>query len=62
MAPGQRRFELTPVHKLGKDKGSLVNAINRCVGVSACRSETGVRPGVGTPVKKACVELSRQVP
>ena len=41
MAPGQRRFELTPVHKLGKDKGSLVNAINRCVGVSACRSETG---------------------
>ena len=41
MAPGQRRFELTPVHKLVKDKGSLVNAINRCVGVSACRSETG---------------------
>ena len=41
MASGQRRFGLTPVYKLGKDKGSLVNAINRCVGVSACRSETG---------------------
>lgn len=41
MAPGQRRFELTPIHALGHDKGSLVNAVNRCVGVSACRSEDG---------------------
>lgn len=41
MAPGQRRFELTPVHALSHDKGSMVNAINRCVGVSACRSESG---------------------
>lgn len=39
MAPGQRKFELTPVHKFSHDKGSMVNAVNRCVGVSACRSE-----------------------
>ena len=39
MAPGQRTFELTPVHKFSQDKGSMVNAVNRCVGVSACRSE-----------------------
>ena len=39
MAPGQRTFELTPVHKFSHDKGSMVNAVNRCVGVSACRSE-----------------------
>ncbi|MGO3087833.1 MAG: FAD-binding and (Fe-S)-binding domain-containing protein [Corynebacterium flavescens] len=41
MAPGQRTFEITPVHAFSHDKGSMVNAINRCVGVSACRSETG---------------------
>lgn len=41
MAPGQRKFELTPVHSLSKDGGSLVNAVNRCVGVSACRSNEG---------------------
>ena len=41
MAPGQRTLELTPVHAFSHDKGSMVNAINRCVGVSACRSETG---------------------
>jgi len=39
MAPGQRTFELSPVHKFSHDKGSMVNAVNRCVGVSACRSE-----------------------
>ncbi|AHI19402.1 hypothetical protein CCASEI_04120 [Corynebacterium casei LMG S-19264] len=39
MAPGQRTFELTPVHKFSHDRGSMVNAVNRCVGVSACRSE-----------------------
>ena len=41
MAPGQRRFELSPVHNFDRDNGSMVNAINRCVGVSACRSEEG---------------------
>src|SRR5699024_10842801 len=39
MAPGKRTFELTPVHKCSQDKGSMVNAVNRCVGVSDCRSE-----------------------
>ena len=39
MAPGQRKFELTPLHKFSHDRGSMVNAVNRCVGVSACRSE-----------------------
>ncbi|WP_313547687.1 FAD-binding and (Fe-S)-binding domain-containing protein [Corynebacterium sp.] len=39
MAPGQRKLELTPVHKFSHDRGSMVNAVNRCVGVSACRSE-----------------------
>lgn len=38
MAPGQRKFELTPLHKFSHDRGSMVNAVNRCVGVSACRS------------------------
>lgn len=37
--PGQRTFELTPVHAFGDDRGSFVNAVNRCVGVAACRSE-----------------------
>lgn len=40
-APGQRRFELTPVQALNSDSGSLVNAVNRCVGVGACRSDEG---------------------
>ena len=39
--PGQRSFELTPVHALSRDKGSLVNAVNRCVGVGLCRSDEG---------------------
>ncbi len=39
--PEQRRFELTPVHALSRDEGSLVNAVNRCVGVGACRSHEG---------------------
>ncbi len=39
--PGQRSFELTPVHALAGDGGSLVNAVNRCVGVGACRSAEG---------------------
>ncbi len=39
--PGQRTFELTPTHAFSTDRGSFVNAVNRCVGVSACRSEEG---------------------
>ncbi|MBR8740620.1 FAD-binding oxidoreductase [Nocardiopsis sp. MG754419] len=39
--PEQRRFELTPVHALSRDEGSLVNAVNRCVGVGSCRSQEG---------------------
>ena len=39
--PGQRSFELTPVHALSRDGGSLVNAVNRCVGVGSCRSAEG---------------------
>jgi len=41
MGPKQRRLEVTPVHALPKDRGSLVNAVNRCVGVGSCRSLTG---------------------
>ena len=39
--PGQRTFELLPVQALSRDGGSLVNAVNRCVGVGACRSDEG---------------------
>lgn len=38
-APGQRRFEFLPVHDLNRDRGSIVNAVNRCVGVGLCRSQ-----------------------
>ncbi|WP_033377883.1 FAD-binding and (Fe-S)-binding domain-containing protein [Corynebacterium lubricantis] len=38
MDPAQRQFEITPVHAFSHDKGSFTNAVNRCVGVSACRS------------------------
>ncbi|MDO5670239.1 MAG: FAD-binding and (Fe-S)-binding domain-containing protein [Corynebacterium sp.] len=41
MGRAQRRLEVTPVHALERDRGSLVNAINRCVGVGSCRSHTG---------------------
>lgn len=41
MDRGQRHFEITPVHKFSHDKGNFVNAVNRCVGVSACRSDEG---------------------
>ncbi|MER7015410.1 FAD-binding and (Fe-S)-binding domain-containing protein [Saccharopolyspora sp. NPDC000359] len=40
-APGQRSKEFIPVHALSHDRGSLVNAVNRCVGVGACRSDEG---------------------
>lgn len=39
--PGLRTFDLTPVHAFERDGGSFANALNRCVGVGACRSETG---------------------
>ena len=39
--PGQRKHELLPVHVLSRDKGSLVNGVNRCVGVGLCRSDEG---------------------
>ena len=41
MDPQQRHFEITPVHRFSKDQGDFVNAVNRCVGVSACRSDEG---------------------
>ncbi|WP_226346011.1 FAD-binding and (Fe-S)-binding domain-containing protein [Agilicoccus flavus] len=39
--PGLRSFELTPVHAFADDGGSFAGALNRCVGVGACRSEAG---------------------
>lgn len=39
--PGQRRLELTPVQAFTSDRGSMVTAVNRCVGVGACRSMDG---------------------
>ncbi|TNL95092.1 FAD-binding and (Fe-S)-binding domain-containing protein [Corynebacterium tapiri] len=39
-APGQRKHEFLPMHSLPRDKGSLVNAVNRCVGVGQCRTST----------------------
>ena len=38
---GARTFELTPVHAMSRDGGSFANAVNRCVGVGACRSDVG---------------------
>ncbi|WP_460855754.1 FAD-binding and (Fe-S)-binding domain-containing protein [Nocardiopsis coralliicola] len=39
--PGRRALELAPVHALSRDGGSLADAVNRCVGVGACRSQEG---------------------
>ena len=39
--PGARTFELTPVHAFSSDGGSFGSAVNRCVGVGACRSDSG---------------------
>ena len=40
--PGHRLMEVTPVHALHRDRGSFSAAVNRCVGVGACRSlDTG---------------------
>lgn len=41
MGKEQRTHEFLPITQLPQDKGSLVNAVNRCVGVSACRSDAG---------------------
>lgn len=38
---GSRRFEITPVHAFSRDGGSFAGAVNRCVGVGACRSDAG---------------------
>ncbi|MGI8310986.1 FAD-binding and (Fe-S)-binding domain-containing protein [Saccharopolyspora hattusasensis] len=36
--PLSRALEVTPVHALHRDRGSFAAAVNRCVGVGACRS------------------------
>lgn len=38
--PGQRIHEFIPLHALTRDEGSMVNAVNRCVGVGLCRTES----------------------
>lgn len=39
MDPQQRQLDITPIHQFPHDRGSMINAVNRCVGVAACRSE-----------------------
>lgn len=39
--PGARTFDITPVHAFSHDSGSVAGALNRCVGVGACRSDVG---------------------
>jgi FAD/FMN-containing dehydrogenase/Fe-S oxidoreductase len=39
--PGARTFDLRPVQAFSRDEGSFAGAVNRCVGVGACRSDTG---------------------
>jgi FAD/FMN-containing dehydrogenase/Fe-S oxidoreductase len=39
--PGAGRLDLVPVHSLSRDGGSFTGAVNRCVGVGACRSDDG---------------------
>ena len=39
--PGARTFDLKPVHAFSHDNGSFAGAVNRCVGVGACRSDVG---------------------
>ncbi|WKD60300.1 putative FAD-linked oxidoreductase [Corynebacterium ciconiae DSM 44920] len=38
ISPQQQRLSLHEVHAFSKDRGELRHAINRCVGVGACRS------------------------
>ncbi|WP_040156673.1 FAD-binding and (Fe-S)-binding domain-containing protein [Mobilicoccus massiliensis] len=39
--PGLRTHVTIPVHALGRDGGDFASAVNRCVGVGACRSDAG---------------------
>lgn len=41
MEPAQRKNEIAPTQLFLQDDGSFTNAVNRCVGVSACRSMEG---------------------
>ncbi len=41
MEPAQRANEIVPLQLFPKDNGSFTDAVNRCVGVSACRSMDG---------------------
>ncbi|GAA1180178.1 putative FAD-linked oxidoreductase [Corynebacterium glaucum] len=41
MEPAQRTNEIEPIQLFPRDGGSFTNAVNRCVGVSACRSMDG---------------------
>ncbi|WP_017611853.1 FAD-binding and (Fe-S)-binding domain-containing protein, partial [Nocardiopsis salina] len=48
--PGHTELDLTPVHAFASDGGSLSTAVQRCVGVGACRD---VRSGSMCPSFKA---------
>ncbi len=39
--PGLRTNDLVPVHAMPRDRASFATAMNRCVGVGACRSDSG---------------------
>lgn len=39
--PGRSQLGLTPIHAFSRDGGSFTSAVNRCVGVGACRSDAG---------------------
>ena len=39
--PGARTFDLAPAQAFSDDGGSFAAAVNRCVGVGACRSDAG---------------------
>ncbi|GAB49726.1 FAD-binding and (Fe-S)-binding domain-containing protein [Mobilicoccus pelagius] len=39
--PGIRTNVVIPVHALSRDGGDVASAVNRCVGVGACRSDAG---------------------
>lgn len=41
MDPGQRNLDITQAHAFSHDGGDFLRAVNRCVGVSACRSMEG---------------------
>lgn len=39
--PGLRTHLVVPTHALSRDGGDFASAVNRCVGVGVCRSDTG---------------------